>query len=102
MKINKEFLNMIYNKEKRYSYFFDMGDIRQRELKQGVYKIKNKYFFVKLVGENEKFSNIAYHAADNKEYETLKWMLNQDWHNNKETRFCYYRWEEVSFHKLEK
>lgn len=107
MKIKKEFVDLIYNKEKQYEF-------RNSGNKEGVYKIKNKHFELKKISYEFNFSireekttkGINYYFC---RYEVTEqeynWIINNiDYFKddkNKETYIVIYIWKEVELKELE-
>ena len=108
MKIKKDFVNLIYNKEKQYE-FRNSGD------KVGIYKIKDKFFQLKQISYERDFKIKKEHRlTGGLDYyfcgfeiteQEYKWIKNNiDYfvtNNKKDTYIVIYKWEELEPKELE-
>lgn len=109
MKIKKEFVDLIYNGEKKYEF-------RNSKDKEGIYKIKDKFFKLTCVGFSyypflrEEFKSLGgskyWINGYNITAEEAKWIRENISYfiKNNELKMYFYEWKEINYehYKLKK
>lgn len=105
MKIKKEFINLIYNKEKKYEF-------RNVQDKEGIYRIADKYFKLTYLETDYSISLKKTYMWNKLDYEINDYYVSEyeyNWVENNIDYFkngqCFkmyvYRWQEIDYDEFE-